>query len=76
DRHIPAADKDVNVVPPSSSQTAPTTASGFAPSLWDPLFNPMAFIEKELHMVGDVSSFAATSTEELRQKSLGHELKG
>ncbi|MCI68047.1 hypothetical protein A2U01_0089306, partial [Trifolium medium] len=42
----------------------------------DPLFNPMAFIEKELHMVGDVSSFAATSTEELRQRSLGHELKG
>ncbi|MCI79153.1 hypothetical protein A2U01_0100424, partial [Trifolium medium] len=36
----------------------------------------MAFIEKELHMVGDFSSFASTSTEELQQKSLGHELKG
>ncbi|MCI60338.1 hypothetical protein A2U01_0081594, partial [Trifolium medium] len=42
DRNIPAADKDVNTVQPSSSQTAPATASGTAPSLWDPLFNPMA----------------------------------
>ncbi|MCI53542.1 hypothetical protein A2U01_0074789, partial [Trifolium medium] len=67
--NIPAADKGVNVVQSSSSQTAPATASGTAPSLWDPLFNPMAFIEKELHMVDDVSSFAATSTEELRQLS-------
>ncbi|MCI48438.1 hypothetical protein A2U01_0069681, partial [Trifolium medium] len=36
----------------------------------------MEFIEKELNMVGDVSRFAAASTEELRRRSLGHELKG
>ncbi|MCI00790.1 hypothetical protein A2U01_0021812, partial [Trifolium medium] len=66
----------LGVAQPSSSHTAPVTDFGAAPSLWDPLFNPMEFIENEINMVGDISRFSAASTEELRKKSLGYELKG
>ncbi|MCI56646.1 hypothetical protein A2U01_0077897, partial [Trifolium medium] len=76
DKNIPAADVGLGVIQPSSSQTAHAATSSAAHSLWDPMFNPMAFIERELNMVGDLSRFAAASTDELRRKSLGHELKG
>ncbi|MCI34315.1 hypothetical protein A2U01_0055534, partial [Trifolium medium] len=36
----------------------------------------MEFIEREINSAGDISCFSAASTEELRPKSLGYELKG
>ncbi|MCI55772.1 hypothetical protein A2U01_0077023, partial [Trifolium medium] len=57
DKNIPAADVGLGVIQPSSSQTAPAATSSAAHSLWDPMFNPMEFIERELNMVGDVSRF-------------------
>ncbi|MCH97723.1 hypothetical protein A2U01_0018719, partial [Trifolium medium] len=75
DKNIPAADVVLGVVQSSSSQTAPAVTSSAAPFLWDPMFNPMEFIEKELNMVGDMSRFAATSVEDLQKKTLGHGLK-
>ncbi|MCI14457.1 hypothetical protein A2U01_0035588 [Trifolium medium] len=75
-KEIPATVGETGVAQPSSSHTAPAAISGATPSLWDPLFNPMAFIEKTLNIVGDMSSLAAVSTDELRRRSLGQELKG
>ncbi|MCI67560.1 hypothetical protein A2U01_0088819, partial [Trifolium medium] len=43
-KDTPAADDGAGVAQPSSSQTAPASTPGAAPSLWDPLFNPMEFI--------------------------------
>ncbi|MCI63008.1 hypothetical protein A2U01_0084265, partial [Trifolium medium] len=45
----------LGVAQPSSSYTAPAATSSAAPSLWDLLFNPMEFIERELNMVGNIS---------------------
>ncbi|MCI53793.1 hypothetical protein A2U01_0075040, partial [Trifolium medium] len=63
DKDAPAADDGLGVIQPTSSQTAPTATSGDAPSLWDPLFNPLEFIERELNMVGDISRFTSASIE-------------
>ncbi|MCI97777.1 hypothetical protein A2U01_0119078, partial [Trifolium medium] len=54
----------------------PPAASSASPSFWDPLFNPVEFIERQLCMIGDTVRFTATSSDDLRRMSLGHELKG
>ncbi|MCI47186.1 hypothetical protein A2U01_0068427 [Trifolium medium] len=58
---IPAGE---GILQPSSSQNAATVQSS-APSVWDPNFNPMDFVEKELNMVGDSSRFSDTSAEDI-----------
>ncbi|MCI56484.1 hypothetical protein A2U01_0077735, partial [Trifolium medium] len=61
---------------PSSSHTAPAAPQGDSPSVWDPLLNPMEFIDKAVNIMGDISSLASVSTEELQRRYLGHGLKG
>ncbi|MCI80738.1 hypothetical protein A2U01_0102009, partial [Trifolium medium] len=53
DKNIPAADADLGVVPPPSSHTTTGATSTVTPSFWDPMFNPLEFIERQLYMVGD-----------------------
>ncbi|MCI86862.1 hypothetical protein A2U01_0108143, partial [Trifolium medium] len=48
-------------VPPPLPSTSTTGTSTTAPSLWDPSFNPLEFIEREINMVGDITRFAAAS---------------
>ncbi|MCI63264.1 hypothetical protein A2U01_0084521, partial [Trifolium medium] len=45
---------ELGVVQSSSSRTAPASDSAASPSLWDPLFNPMEFIEREINIAGDI----------------------
>ncbi|MCI81878.1 hypothetical protein A2U01_0103152, partial [Trifolium medium] len=46
DKDIPAADADLGVVPHPSSYTATVVISAAPPSFWDPMFNPVEFVER------------------------------
>ncbi|MCI88796.1 hypothetical protein A2U01_0110084, partial [Trifolium medium] len=61
--------------PPAPQKNNETGNTVAAISFWDPLFNPVEFVEKHLDLVGDSSRFSATSSDDLRRMSLGHELK-
>ncbi|MCI54380.1 hypothetical protein A2U01_0075630, partial [Trifolium medium] len=41
DKILPTAAAGLGVVQPSASHIAPVADSGAAPSLWDPMFDPM-----------------------------------
>ncbi|MCI44296.1 hypothetical protein A2U01_0065535, partial [Trifolium medium] len=64
------------ISPPSPQKEKEVENTVVAVSFWDPLFDPVEFIEKHLDLVGDSSGFSATSSDDLRRMSLGHELKG
>ncbi|MCI64684.1 hypothetical protein A2U01_0085942, partial [Trifolium medium] len=71
-----AADSELGALGSLPPSVAEKDIPAITPSFWDPLFNPVEFIERQLCMVGDTSRFAATSSDDLRRMSLGHELKG
>ncbi|MCI90097.1 hypothetical protein A2U01_0111388, partial [Trifolium medium] len=56
DKGISTTEETPRVILP----TPGADATSAAPSLWDPLFDPINFIERELSMVGDISRFADT----------------
>ncbi|MCI40660.1 hypothetical protein A2U01_0061893, partial [Trifolium medium] len=50
DKDIPAADADLGVVPSPSSHVVTVVTSVAPPSFWDPMFNPVEFVERQLCM--------------------------
>ncbi|PNX56830.1 hypothetical protein L195_g058398, partial [Trifolium pratense] len=59
----------------SSSQPSPQDADAAASLTWSS-FDPFEFIERGVTMVGDMTRFTNTSTEDLRKKALEYEVKG
>ncbi|CAJ2634804.1 unnamed protein product [Trifolium pratense] len=59
----------------SSSQPPSQDAETAAPLSWSS-FDPLEFIERGVTMVGDMTRFTNTSTEDLRKKALEYEVKG
>ncbi|CAJ2637867.1 unnamed protein product [Trifolium pratense] len=59
----------------SSSQPPSQDAATAAPLSWSS-FDPLEFIERGVTMVGDMTRFTNTSTEDLRKKALEYEVKG
>ncbi|CAJ2654434.1 unnamed protein product [Trifolium pratense] len=59
----------------SSSQPPSQDAEAAAPLSWSS-FDPLEFIERGVTMVGDMTRFTNTSTEDLRKKALEYEVKG
>ncbi|MCI73862.1 hypothetical protein A2U01_0095126, partial [Trifolium medium] len=51
-------------VQPSSFQAVPAALKGDSSPAWDPLLNPMEFIEKVVSIMGNLSSLGSVSTEE------------
>ncbi|MCI31288.1 hypothetical protein A2U01_0052500, partial [Trifolium medium] len=64
------------IPPPVPQKKKEVESTVAAVSFWDPLFNPVEFVEKHLDLVGDSSRFSAAYSDDLRRMSLGHELKG
>ncbi|MCI83214.1 hypothetical protein A2U01_0104489, partial [Trifolium medium] len=48
DKGAPAVDAHLG-----ATSLPPLAASSASPSFWDPLFNPVEFIERQLCMIGD-----------------------
>ncbi|PNX54613.1 hypothetical protein L195_g048233, partial [Trifolium pratense] len=59
----------------SSSQPSSEDAHAAASLSWSS-FDPLEFIERGVTMVGDMTRFTNTSTEDLRKKALEYEVKG
>ncbi|CAJ2641266.1 unnamed protein product [Trifolium pratense] len=59
----------------SSSQPPSQDAEAAAPLSWSS-FDPLEFIERGVTMVGDMTRFTDTPTEDLRRKALEYEVKG